>query len=149
MFFCFQETRMLDCVHKFKRNHGLTHNNIHNCDFSLMINGGYLGIDVNSSNGRVFGISGYVNLKKLQRGYICIPEKKREGALYVRNCNMIPGTVKDYWITEKTKYDMNSDCICLGDDTQIATTIEISEGVLMNIYEGKIVAIFIMPRFLM
>lgn len=148
MDFCFQETRMLNNIHEYKRNDGLIHNNIHNCDFALMINGSYLGIDVNSLNRRLYGVSGYVDIKKLQRGHICIPNKKKEGAIYVNNCDLIPGTGKDYWISEKAKFDIKTNCICLGDDTHIAETIEISKGVLMNVYKGQIVAIFIMPRLL-
>lgn len=146
MHLCFQEMKMLNDIHELKKNDGLMHNNMHNCDFSLMINGDYLGIDVNSLNRRLYGISGYVNLEKLKKEHVSIPNKKKQGAIYVNNCDLIPGTAKDYWLPPKVKYDVNINCICLGDDTHIAETIEISKGVLVNIYEGQIVAIFIMPR---
>ena len=143
MHFLVDEADILTGRHMFKKNDGIRHNNIHHCDFAFLLNDSYIGIDISSLDQRVYGISGYIALEKFAKEVVNMPKSIKKGALYVADCDLIPGTAKVYSIPAKMKYDKKKRCICFGDDYQASEAVRISEDVLIVVNEGQITAIYI------
>lgn len=144
MKFSFISSEIIKEPHVFKKGEGLQHELMGICDFSIMIDCHYLCIDISSFNNRVYGISGYVSVEKLPKATIKLPSSIKDGSLYISDCDVIPGTVKNYTFPLHGKFDKNSRCICLGNDKCNTVAIRIAENVLISVDDNRIVAIFIM-----
>ena len=145
--FAFLQGKTIEGRHKFIEGDGLLHNLTDISDFSLMTGCDYLGIDVNTQNNRIYGISGYLSVKKLQKSKILFPSNIIEGSVFIKNESFVPGTVSDYTQPLIGKFDHYSKCICLGNNECEATSIKISEDVFISIRDEKLIAIFIKPIF--
>lgn len=144
MLFTIKHEKSIINKHTYINNDGLFHDMAKKCDFSLMLGCQYLGLDVNSINNRIYGVSGFVSIKQLPQESINMPKTIKEGALYLENCILEPNTVKNYSVQLNGKYDKKLNCICIGEDRDELEAFKIADDLFVSIYNDKIIAIFIL-----
>lgn len=118
-------------------------------NFSIMVGGAYLGLDIDLASMKVQAISGYSPMHIWVKSDLVVPTKVEKRELYVK-------TGKQWHVGEGTSYaewaiyfDSVSKWVCLGEkERNNYLFIEFAHNCFAGLLQGQIKAIYLKPQFI-
>lgn len=118
-------------------------------DFSVMIKGGYTSLDVSLISSTVYCVSGCNPQKTWKKAKLTYPSAS-DGTLAVNfDFDAQRGTGVDYAVDWQTFYDKSTGVICIrgSEIPHDAENVEFTDKTVASVYDGKLAAVWIKPRF--
>ncbi len=113
-------------------------------NFSLILGKTYCGLDISSRTGEIVQIAGLNPMQFWIQRSLSYPTSCC-GHLYIRHTSdLLSGTGANYGSNWKTFYDSHKNCICMGNDVDVAgcTCIEFCKGLVAALKKHTLVSIW-------
>lgn len=119
-----------------------------NSDFSILLGGTYLSLDIDLKRKKALHVSGFSDKKDWIKTSIPAPEAEK-GSLYIETtAKLVPGCGTNY--DENWKIYNNKEWICIGDPifNRAYKHIEFANDTIAVIDDGKLVSVWLKPVFI-
>ena len=118
-------------------------------DISLMIGGGYVGLEVSLISSTVYGISGISPQKTWKKADLTYPEARQGQLKVIFGSAVQRGVGIDLATAGEIFYDANTGVVCIGDPAfpHDAENVEFADRTVATVADGSLVAVRLRPAF--
>ncbi|MBE6742814.1 hypothetical protein [Faecalispora jeddahensis] len=118
-------------------------------DFSIMIGGAYVGLDISLKTMKVLAVSGYSPMDTWVKSLLTIPNKIDKFELYVhadKQWHQGEGTSYAEW---QAYYDPDSKWVCIGNkEIRNSLFVEFANNCFAVINQNQVYSIYLKPEFI-
>lgn len=130
-------------------NQSFSCDQLNDSDFTVIIEYGKFGIDINLTNKQILQISGYYPKEVWKEIELTPPSNIKNGKIYIETDEIWrPGTSIDISYKRMiVNFDKEKNCVCIGDRkiSESDINVRISSNLIVTLSEGRLKAIWIYP----